>query len=226
MKLQVLLVNKNVKETQEIKAALITCGYLVIGVVSQEDGLKTVAEIQPDIAVFAQDVMINPEQCCTFMKADPKLSNIPIIVLGNTQQPEVMISVLNAGADDYLNPPVSIPELIARIKAILRRVSMRGVIEEILKCGDIELNLAKFQVRAKDKDVKLAPKEFDLLYLLMKRKNYVLSREFLLDRIWGYDYEGDTRTVDVHIRRLRRKLGTAAGKIVRTVHGRGYCVTE
>jgi two-component system alkaline phosphatase synthesis response regulator PhoP len=130
---------------------------------------------------------------------------------------------LELGADDYVTKPFSPRELLARIKAVLRRGKERANLPDILRIGDLMIDLAKIKITVKDKPVELTAKEFELLKTLIKAKERVLSRDYLLDNIWGFDHaiEIQTRTVDVHIRTLRKKLKTAAKYIV-TVKNYGY----
>ena len=126
---------------------------------------------------------------------------------------------LDGGADDYITKPFGMMELVSRIKAVLRRTMPQE--KEILQSGILRLNVKKHEVTVENKEVILTLKEFELLEKLLKNSGIVLRRDRLLEEIWGYDYAGETRTVDVHIRTLRQKLGKA-GDLIETVRGVGY----
>ena len=128
---------------------------------------------------------------------------------------------LDSGADDYLAKPFGVMELLSRIRALLRRTASQSSEDETLCCGGILLSTARHLVTVKEEEIVLTGKEFDLLAMLMRNQGIVLSRERILQSVWGYDYTGESRTVDVHIRTLRAKLGEA-GNAVETVRGVGY----
>ena len=130
------------------------------------------------------------------------------------------------GADDYVTKPFGMMELISRIKAVLRR-SQKGSneLQDIIKVGDIEIDTKKHEVTAAGEIVNLTLKEYELLKRLMKNSNIVMTRDLLLEEIWGYDFDGETRTVDVHVRTLRQKLGKS-GERIETVRGVGYRMRE
>jgi len=153
--------------------------------------------------------------------------SIPIIMVsGKAMKTTDKVAGFEAGADDYLTKPFEATELVARIRALLRRYEFSEDFEEVIEKEGISLDVARATVRVKGKLVNLRPKEFDLLYLLMKKAGRVLNRSYLLVSIWGYEYFGATRTVDVHIRRLREKLGEEAAEKIKTVEGKGYMFVE
>ena len=162
-------------------------------------------------------------EVCKTIKSNSKTTSIPIIMLTAKSQESDKVVGLELGADDYMTKPFSPRELIARIKAVLRRAKEKNKSPEMLKVGDLSIDLSKIMVSVKGKQVELTAKEFELLKTLMKANGRMLSRDYLLDNIWGFDHaiEIQTRTVDVHIRTLRKKLKSEAKRIV-TVKNYGY----
>lgn len=151
-----------------------------------------------------------------------KLSNVPIIMLSAKGETIDKVMGLELGADDYLVKPVDPSELMARIKAVFRRYSGNSEDSKILEFPDLIIDLGRFAVTCKGKPVVMPPKELELLYLLASHPNQVFTREQLLDRVWGFDYVGESRTVDVHIKRLREKLPEHDAWEIKTVWGVGY----
>lgn len=149
-------------------------------------------------------------------------SSVPIIMLTARDEEADRVAGLEVGADDYVSKPFSPRELVARIKAVLRRVEPRAR-ADVLVLGPIALAKGAREVRVEGREVELTAKEFDLLLHLMENPGVVLSRETLLDRVWGMAYPGETRTVDVHVGQVRRKLGIPG--LIRTVRGAGYKAT-
>jgi Response regulators consisting of a CheY-like receiver domain and a winged-helix DNA-binding domain len=189
-----------------------------------EDALDLAKSRHPDLIIL--DLMLpcmDGLEVCKAIRGDSKTASIPIVMLTAKSQESDKIVGLELGADDYMTKPFSPRELIARVKAILRRGSGKGSASEILSSGDLVVDLAKISVTIKGKPVGLASKEFELLKELMKSKGRVLSRDHLLDTVWGFDHaiEIQTRTVDVHIRTLRKKLKGESHRIV-TVKNYGY----
>jgi len=156
------------------------------------------------------------------LKASAKTRHIPVIMLTAKSAEYDKVLGLDCGADDYITKPFGIMELLSRIRAVLRRAGQAGE-ANILTAGPLTIDVERHLVLVDGKEVILTLKEFDLLKYLMKNAGIVLTREKLLQKVWGYDYEGETRTVDVHIRTLRQKLGEA-GAIIETVRGVGYRV--
>jgi len=146
-------------------------------------------------------------------------SNVPVLMLTARDEEADRLAGLGAGADDYIGKPFSPKELVARMKAVLRRVEPQSD-ELLLSLGDVVLHRRAREVGVAGEPIELRPKEFDLLAYLMQNRCIVLSRDALLESVWGYDYAGGTRTVDVHVSQLRRKLGLP--DLIRTVRGAGY----
>jgi two-component system alkaline phosphatase synthesis response regulator PhoP len=199
-------------------------GYKTICAYDGEEALKEAKKELPSLIIL--DLMLpgmDGLEVCKALKKEAKTSLIPIIMLTAKRQETDKIVGLEVGADDYVTKPFSPRELIARIKAVLRRAKETEKLPETFKAGDLEIDFSKIQVRVKGKAVELTAKEFELLKTLIAVKGRVLSRDYLLDNIWGFDHaiEIQTRTVDVHIRTLRKKLKTEAKRIV-TVKNYGY----
>ena len=157
------------------------------------------------------------------LRRDVRTRQIPVIMATAKGAEYERIGALDAGADDYLTKPFSMMEMAARVKAVLRRTQSDR--EEVLSMGNVVLSQTRHEVRVDGSPVELTFKEFEVLSLLMKHPGRVYSREMLLGKIWNLEYDGENRTVDVHIRTLRQKLGDG-GAIIRTVRGLGYKAEE
>jgi DNA-binding response OmpR family regulator len=153
-----------------------------------------------------------------------KTSDVPILMLTARDEDVDKIIGLEVGADDYLSKPFNPRELVARVKSILRRAAPERRREEAeeIRHGELSVNAGRREVMVGEQEIQLAPKEFDLLWELLDHRGLVLTRDQLLERVWGYTFAGDTRTVDVHVRQIRRKLGDASPIV--TVWGVGYKV--
>lgn len=174
------------------------------------------------------DVMLPEEDGISILKKireKNRWKQIPVIMLTAKGSEFDTILGLDSGADDYVPKPFRMMELLSRIRAQLRRTEHISTTEQVLKIGDLTVNPQKHLVTFKGEEVTLTLKEYELLYLLLKNKGIVLSRAKILDRVWGYEFDGESRTVDVHIRTLRQKL-KEAGKYVETVRGVGYKLEE
>jgi two-component system alkaline phosphatase synthesis response regulator PhoP len=197
-------------------------GYRVITASDGEDALDLAKLRQPDLILL--DLMLpglDGLEVCKELKNERKTRPIPVIMLTAKAQESDKVIGLELGADDYVAKPFSPRELIARIKAVLRRGKEK--LPEVIKIGDLGLDFSKIEVTVKDRPVELTSKEFELLKTLIQAKGRVLSRDYLLDNVWGFNHaiEIETRTVDVHIRTLRKKLKSAAKYII-TVKNYGY----
>jgi two-component system alkaline phosphatase synthesis response regulator PhoP len=170
------------------------------------------------------DIML-PEmgglEVCKELRAGLKTSSVPIIMLTAKTEETDKIVGLELGADDYVTKPFSPKELVARVKAVLRRVEVKPEKQKVYHYGRLILNMSTHEVMVDEKPVELTSKEFDLLECLLRAKGRVLTRDFLMDEVWGYDYYGGMRTVDVHIRRLREKVPYLS-KAIQTVKNVGY----
>ena len=189
-----------------------------------EEALDLAEEERPGLIIL--DLMlpgIDGLEVCKILKKNNKTSSIPIIMLTAKSQESDKVVGLELGADDYVTKPFSPRELIARIKAVLRRIKEKDKLPEVFRIGDLTVDFAKIAVSVRNKHIELTAKEFELLKTLINANGRVLSRDFLLDNIWGLDHavEIQTRTVDVHIRTLRKKL-KAEAKYIITVKNYGY----
>src|SRR5262252_7945175 len=197
-------------------------GYGVRTVATGGDALTQVAAESPSLIVL--DLMLPDIDGIEVCRRIRKSSDVPILMLTARDEDVDKIIGLEVGADDYLTKPFNPRELVARVKSILRRSTPeRRLIEsKVMRHGDLVIDAGRREVRVGDQEVQLAPKEFDLLWELLDHRGLVLTRDQLLERVWGYTFAGDTRTVDVHVRQLRRKLGDASPIV--TVWGVGYKV--
>lgn len=210
--------DENIREL--VIYAMKTAGFETIGFETGRLLFEKLKSQTPDLVIL--DIMLPEEDGLSILrriKQSLVYRDIPVIMLTAKGGEVDRVKGLDLGADDYIVKPFSVLELIARVKAVLRRINKEensGVIGD----SDIEINNMKRQVLAKGKEVELTLKEFELLHYLVINKEVVLSREKLLNHVWGYDYDS-TRTVDMHIKTLRQKLGEA-GEGIKTVRGVGY----
>jgi two-component system phosphate regulon response regulator PhoB len=200
-------------------------GYRVDEAADGGEALLKVAEAPPDLILL--DWMLpslSGIEVCRQLRRNPATRNIPIIMLTARGEEGDRVRGLDAGADDYVAKPFSPSELIARIRAVLRRIRP-ALAEEMLTCGDIVMDLAAHKVTRNGREIHLGPTEFRLLRFFLEHPGRVLSRDQLLDSVWGNDVYVEQRTVDVHIRRLRKALnGEGEADIIRTVRSAGYAL--
>jgi two-component system alkaline phosphatase synthesis response regulator PhoP len=198
-------------------------GYSVSKAYDGIQGLKLIKDLSPDLIIL--DLMlpgVDGLEICRQVKKDPKTENLPVIMLTAKGAEADKVVGLEVGADDYIVKPFSMRELIARVRAVLKRYGKK--IKEtasLIKFPDLTIDSEKHEVKAAGKIIELTAKEFALLKFLAENQGRVFSREQLLDQVWGIEAAIETRTVDVHMRRLREKLGKA-GKHLITLRGVGY----
>ncbi len=222
MKEKILVVDDEKPIAEIIKYNLEEEGFEVLVAFDGEEALRLAFGERP--ALILLDIMLPRIDGFTVCKQIRRKMNVPIIMLTAREGEIDKVMGLEIGADDYVTKPFSARELIARIKATLRRVKMQETPSQELTCGDLILDSGKMQVKKGERLIELTYREFTLLEFLLQNVGYVFTREKLLEKVWGYDYTGDLRTVDVTIRRLREKIEEDAGNPVYlcTKRGAGY----
>lgn len=221
---RVLIIEDDKDIVELVRYNLANEGFQVSAAYDGSTGLSTVKKSPPDLLIL--DLML-PKltglDICREVRRDDALNRLPILMLTARGDEADRVVGLEMGADDYVTKPFSPRELLARIRAILRRAKEKGNETKVLRIGDLTIDFSRIEVAVKDKPVELTAKEFELLKTLAQAHERVLSRDYLLDTIWGFDHalEIQTRTVDVHIRTLRKKLKSEAKRIV-TVKNYGY----
>ena len=201
-------------------------GFKTIVAESGEKGFRLAIEQKGDLSLIILDLMLpgmNGMDLCQKLRRDPATEKTPVVMLTAKAAESDKIAGLEMGADDYVVKPFSFKELMARVRAVLRRVE-KDTAEKNYEDERLTVNFADMRVDCGGNGIKLTRKEFALLENLIKNMGRVATRQQLLDNVWGYTYFGDTRTLDVHIRRLRQKLGECGGSI-ETVVGVGYRFT-
>ena len=193
-------------------------GFRVLKTDTGEGGLQAVRDHRPRLVVLDVGLPdVDGLEVCKRLRAT---SQIPVIFLTARDSEVDRVLGLELGGDDYLTKPFSPAELVARVKAVLRRVDGGGAAAEVMQIGDVAIDGGRREVRVAGSPVEFTTKEFDLLRYLAERPGLALSRQQILDGVWGYDWYGDARTVDVHIAQVRKKLGDAVQ--IKTVRGVGY----
>ena len=221
---KILIIDDEIHIVELLKFNLENNGYKVDYSYDGFDGYLKTKEFQPDLILL--DWMLPNISGIDLLKkirSDETLEQIPVIMLTAKNMEEDKLEVLEDWADDYITKPFSVKEVLARITSVLRRYKYTSNEKiEVLKADDIQVNVNKHIVTKNGQEIELTLKEFQILKLLIENKGNVLTRTFLLDKIWGYDYYGETRTLDVHIRHLRKKIGDNDSKLIETVRGVGY----
>ncbi len=201
-------------------------GYRVVSTYNGEEALRFIQGELPGLIIL--DLMlpgIDGLEVCRILKRDARTSGIPVIMLTAKGEEADIVAGLELGADDYVTKPFKVRELLARIRAILRRLSSKVEEREIIKIGDLVIDSLKHEVILKGKPLELTSTEFNLLKCLASNPGRVFTRDQLLNKVWGEEIVVVDRTVDVHIRRLRQKLKTASSHII-TIRGIGYKFKE
>lgn len=223
MNTKILIIDDDPHISEALKLYLEKEGHEIRNAYNGSEGIAMFKTVDPDLVLL--DIMMPGKDGWQVCREIREISSKPIIML--TAKGEVFDKVLGLelGADDFLAKPVDMKELSARIKAVLRRCQGNDSHnnEECVKFENIEISLQKYELKVNGKTVDVPPKELELLYFLASNYNHVFTRDQLLDKVWGFDYLGDSRTVDVHIKRLREKLeGVSEKWVLKTVWGVGY----
>ena len=224
MKEKILVIDDDRAICELVKDALEIEGFSVNTARGADNAIEKIEQTHPMIIILDLNLPgINGFELTRILKKDSKAKNIPIILMSaKFTDTQSIVTGLSSGADDYIAKPFDIDILVARVKAILRRTSGGGYEEqEIIESKNIKVNLKSKTVYIREKEVKLSPREFELLVYLMKKNGAALNRNTILQAVWDYSYFGTTRTVDVHIQQLRKKLKDD-GKIIQTVSKTGY----
>jgi DNA-binding response OmpR family regulator len=228
--IKILVVEDDLTLLSMLEYNLIKEGYKVVTASDGVRGLESAREGKPDFIIL--DIMLPKMSGFEVCRILRKETSAPILMLTARDDEVDKVVGLDLGADDYMTKPFKMRELLARIRAIIRRVTPveqpQNIADSLLKIGDIEIDIARHKVLFKGSFLNLTLKEFDLLAFLTKNKGIVFNREQLLQNVWGYDYPGDTRTVDVHIQWLRTKIedNPKEPKRLVTVRGVGYKLEE
>ena len=218
-----------VEDERNIRELLIytleTTGFSAKGVSNGKELRALLKEELPDLILL--DIMLPGEDGYSILerlKASQETKNIPVIMVTAKEAEFDKVKGLEGGADDYITKPFGMMEFVARVKAVLRRCARQSE-ERELHCKGLRVNVSRHEVSYQGEVKELTRKEFELLEYLMENKGLVMSRNQILCHVWGYDFDGETRTVDVHVRTLRQKLGEA-GNLIETVRGVGYRIGD
>lgn len=210
----------NIREIENF--ALKNCGFVTEPAASAKEFWEIMEHKIPQLILL--DIMLPDEDgisVLTKLKKNPEWKKVPVILVTAKTSEMDKVKGLDTGADDYISKPFGVLELISRVKAVLRRSDSAGD-DTVITNGSIELNAEKHVVSYDGNNIELTYKEFELLRVLMKNAGNVMTREILMDRVWGTSYEGESRTLDMHIKTLRKKLGEDGGKLIKTVRNVGY----
>ena len=217
---KILVVDDDENICEVMRMYLENSGYSVRLAYDGKQAEEKFLNFKPDLVLL--DIMIPCIDGIDVLKWIRKDYQTPVIMVTAKGETFDKVLGLELGADDYIVKPFEPKEMLARVKAVLRRYNVENSNKEVLNFGNLSIDVNSYKVVYNDTEIKMPPKEFELLYFLANNKNRVFTREQLLCEVWGYDYPGDSRTVDVHIRRLRKALGSAHEHLIQTVRGTGY----
>ena len=220
---KILVIDNDQSVCESIKIYFENEGYEVKTVSDGIEGLNFFKMYEPDIVLL--DVVLPKKDGYQVCREIRENSSKPVIMISAKSDVIDKVLGLELGADDYVVKPFDMKELSSRVKAVLRRyqVHTKQSDDEVIKFENIEISLQKYELKLKGRSVDIPPKELELLYFLASNYNRVFTRDQLLDKVWGFDYLGDSRTVDVHVKRLREKLEGVSDKwVLKTVWGVGY----
>lgn len=219
MNKQILIAEDEPRMRRLIKDYLSREGFVIVEASNGKEALELFQTNKFDLLIL--DIMMPLLNGFDLCKAVRDISNIPIIILTARSDDDDEVLGYDLGADDYITKPFSPKILVAKVKALLRRLDDLNVTNASIEINKLLINKTSHEVQIDGETLSLSPKEYDLLIFLAENKNSVFSRNSLLDKVWGYDFDGDIRTVDTHIKRLREKLGEYSNLII-TVRGSGY----
>lgn len=217
---KILIVDDDENICEVIKMYLESSGYMTRVSNDGKNAQEVFLEFKPDLVLL--DIMLPYVDGIDVLKWIRKEFETPAIMLTAKGETFDKVLALELGADDYIVKPFEPKEMVARVKAVMRRYNVESTDKEVLEFDNLTIDVNSYSVLYENKEIKMPPKEFELLYFLASNKKRVFTREQLLCEVWGYDYPGDSRTVDVHIKRLREKIEGGSNWSIKTVWGVGY----
>jgi two-component system alkaline phosphatase synthesis response regulator PhoP len=222
---RILVVDDDQKIVRLVKAYLEQAGFQVLAAYDGETALHTIRRERPDLVIL--DLMLPDRDgwdITRILRSDSSLANTPIVMLTARVEDSDTLIGFELGADDYITKPFNPPEVVARIKAVLRRTRTGPIQPHVIQVGQLRLDLDRHEVTVDNHPVELTPTEFDLIALMVQSPDHAFTRLELIEKGLGYSYEGEERTVDTHIKNLRKKLGIESGQraYIETVYGVGY----
>lgn len=224
MATRILIIEDEEKFARFVEMELNYEGYEVSKALDGRTGLEMAQTEQYDVILL--DIMLPNLNGMEVLRRLRRSSSVPVIMLTARDSVVDKVSGLDSGADDYITKPFAIEELLARIRTVLRKTPQKND-SEVLRAGDLALDVDRRQVTVRGVDVDLTKREFDLLHYLLANKGIVLSRETLLENVWGFDFEGETNAVDVYVRFLRSKIDEVFDlKLISTIRGVGYVIRD